>query len=377
MQRSGGTIVAKPAGPAQVGLPVQVGFRKRMGCTNQAFSLQNITEKILASGQKGCEASPWLFNLFIDSCLYDLKDYEYELRMNELTVKCLLYPYDQVILTPSMCGCRTGRASQCDGWLATVSDAPLPLHFIGGASVAHGTRPRRLKWHWSISDGSIGWHRAGAQSPTHSRARAVIAHAQPAGGGASGLNCWCSTRGGREAQLKPHTQPTAGGRTLVDADRIKAARIGDPRRRRSNRARPPTADQAIHVSDGSSHGSTCQRAMSFNLLVLSHPGSRCQSGAYAGPPASARHRACAQRRVGGAPGCEAGLTRAGGTTRSTDADDRRPPEADKRRSRRGSTHRDSAAPEAARVSEQLSSSSSRQGGLSDRREAPRSIGSQL
>ncbi|GBP60291.1 hypothetical protein EVAR_91573_1 [Eumeta japonica] len=29
------------------------------------------------------------------------------------------------------------RASQYDGWLATVSDAPLPLHFIGGASVAH------------------------------------------------------------------------------------------------------------------------------------------------------------------------------------------------------------------------------------------------
>ncbi|GBP18794.1 hypothetical protein EVAR_93222_1 [Eumeta japonica] len=33
---------------------------------------------------------------------------------------------------------------------------------------------------------------------------------------------------GRKAQLKLHTQPTAGGRTLVDADRIKAARIGDP-----------------------------------------------------------------------------------------------------------------------------------------------------
>ncbi|GBP89868.1 hypothetical protein EVAR_65757_1 [Eumeta japonica] len=29
------------------------------------------------------------------------------------------------------------RASHYDGWLATVSDAPLPLHFIGGASVAH------------------------------------------------------------------------------------------------------------------------------------------------------------------------------------------------------------------------------------------------
>ncbi|GBP34946.1 hypothetical protein EVAR_28411_1 [Eumeta japonica] len=34
--------------------------------------------------------------------------------------------------------------------------------------------------------------------------------------------------GGREAQFKLDTQPTAGGRTLVDADRIKAARIGDP-----------------------------------------------------------------------------------------------------------------------------------------------------
>ncbi|GBP19836.1 hypothetical protein EVAR_75129_1 [Eumeta japonica] len=29
------------------------------------------------------------------------------------------------------------RASQDDGWLATVSDAPLPPYFIGGASVAH------------------------------------------------------------------------------------------------------------------------------------------------------------------------------------------------------------------------------------------------
>ncbi|GBP56400.1 hypothetical protein EVAR_32270_1 [Eumeta japonica] len=34
--------------------------------------------------------------------------------------------------------------------------------------------------------------------------------------------------GGREAQIKLHTQPTAEGRTLVDADRIKAARIDDP-----------------------------------------------------------------------------------------------------------------------------------------------------
>ncbi|GBP37694.1 hypothetical protein EVAR_23743_1 [Eumeta japonica] len=33
------------------------------------------------------------------------------------------------------------RALQGDGWLATVSDAPLPLHFIGGASVAHSSAP--------------------------------------------------------------------------------------------------------------------------------------------------------------------------------------------------------------------------------------------
>ncbi|GBP53948.1 hypothetical protein EVAR_96626_1 [Eumeta japonica] len=38
---------------------------------------------------------------------------------------------------------------------------------------------------------------------------------------------------------------------------------------RSNRARLPTADQAIHASDGSSQGSTCQRAASFYLFALS------------------------------------------------------------------------------------------------------------
>ncbi|GBP64860.1 Fatty acid synthase [Eumeta japonica] len=110
--------------------------------------------------------------------------------------------------------------------------------------------------------------------------------------------------GGREAQLKPHTQPTAGGRTLVNADRIKATRIGDPRRPRSNRARPPTADQAIHASDGSSQGSTCQRAASFNLFSSLCPLSWCRSGAYAGPPAGARVIAHALNGGWGAPGCE-------------------------------------------------------------------------
>ncbi|GBP76017.1 hypothetical protein EVAR_51881_1 [Eumeta japonica] len=50
--------------------------------------------------QTGCVTSPWLFNLFMDSCLYDLKEYECGLRMDELSAKCLQYADDQVILTP-------------------------------------------------------------------------------------------------------------------------------------------------------------------------------------------------------------------------------------------------------------------------------------
>ncbi|GBP94913.1 hypothetical protein EVAR_100631_1 [Eumeta japonica] len=51
------------------------------------------------------------------------------------------------------------RALQCDGWLATVSDAPLPLHFIGGASVAHDTEqpspqltPARRSSKWDAAE---------------------------------------------------------------------------------------------------------------------------------------------------------------------------------------------------------------------------------
>ncbi|GBP31199.1 hypothetical protein EVAR_21637_1 [Eumeta japonica] len=39
----------------------------------------------------------------IHSCLYDLKEYECGLRMDELSVKCLLYANDQVILAASAC----------------------------------------------------------------------------------------------------------------------------------------------------------------------------------------------------------------------------------------------------------------------------------
>ncbi|GBP32533.1 hypothetical protein EVAR_23944_1 [Eumeta japonica] len=123
-----------------------------------------------------------------------------------------------------------------------------------------GTRSRRLRWQWSL-DPLIDILPEPSPRPTR---RAVIVQA-PAGGGGLRRKL-VFDEGWREAQLKLDTQPTAGGRTLVDADRIKAARIGDPRWRRSDRAHLPTADQAIHASDGSSQGSTCQRAVSFNLF---------------------------------------------------------------------------------------------------------------
>ncbi|GBP11772.1 Negative elongation factor D [Eumeta japonica] len=53
---------------------------------------------------QGCATSPLLFNLFMDSCLYDLKEHECGLTMDELSVKCLLYAEDQVILASWACG---------------------------------------------------------------------------------------------------------------------------------------------------------------------------------------------------------------------------------------------------------------------------------
>lgn len=51
--------------------------------------------------RQGCVASPWLFNLFMDSCLNDLKERECGLKLGELLIKCLLYADDQVILASS------------------------------------------------------------------------------------------------------------------------------------------------------------------------------------------------------------------------------------------------------------------------------------
>lgn len=48
--------------------------------------------------RQGCVASPWLYNLFVASCLRDLKYSELGLRMGELSIKCLLNADDLVVL---------------------------------------------------------------------------------------------------------------------------------------------------------------------------------------------------------------------------------------------------------------------------------------
>ncbi|GBP73886.1 hypothetical protein EVAR_82715_1 [Eumeta japonica] len=54
--------------------------------------------------RQGCVASLWLFILLMDNCLYDLKENERGLRMDEQSAKCLLYADDQVFRVPSACG---------------------------------------------------------------------------------------------------------------------------------------------------------------------------------------------------------------------------------------------------------------------------------
>ncbi|GBP52607.1 hypothetical protein EVAR_35797_1 [Eumeta japonica] len=161
--------------------------------------------------------------------------------------------------------------------------------------------------------------------------------------------------GGREAQNKLHTQPTAGGRTLVDADRIKAARIGDPlgvdltervcRPLIRLSTHPPAAARAVRVSEPRPSTSSFCPILGRDVNPVD------EGGAQLNP----RLQATVARRI--------------------------PMNAD--RVEAALTGDPAAAAEAARVSEPLpsssssSSSGSRQGGLSDRRGALRSIGSQL
>ncbi|GBP91983.1 hypothetical protein EVAR_59377_1 [Eumeta japonica] len=60
-----------------------------------------------------CVASPCLFNLLMDSCLYDLKEYECRLRMDELSVECLLYADDRKSLLCRRAGCRRCGQQEC------------------------------------------------------------------------------------------------------------------------------------------------------------------------------------------------------------------------------------------------------------------------
>ncbi|GBP40556.1 hypothetical protein EVAR_7555_1 [Eumeta japonica] len=90
---------------------------------------------------------------------------------------------------------------------------------------------------------------------------------------------------GREAQLKLHTQPTAGGRTLVGADRIKAARIGDPLGvDLTERACRPLIRLSTHQMAAARAVRVSEPRPSTSSFC---PGSRCQSGTYAEPPAGA------------------------------------------------------------------------------------------
>ncbi|GBP46133.1 hypothetical protein EVAR_26578_1 [Eumeta japonica] len=241
------------------------------------------------------------------------------------------------------------RASQFDGWLATVSDAPLPLHFIGGASVAHVSC---IHFNWGgvsmhficICIGSLA---RGSSSPFlfmgvgTGRRTYILPHARASSrrgydpDGSSGN----VDEGGREAQPELHMQPTAGGRTLGDADRIKAARIGNPLgvdlTERACRSlirlstHPTAAARIARVSEPRpSTSSFCPR-------------SRCQSGAYAEPPAGARIAAHAQPQVEGASGSMVGTQRGWeeGAAQAAHAADRWWSDAGGRRPDQGGTHR--------------------------------------
>ncbi|GBP62362.1 hypothetical protein EVAR_47247_1 [Eumeta japonica] len=53
--------------------------------------------------QTGIYSFTVLFNLFLDCCLHNLKEYECGLRMDVPVLKCVLYADDQTILAPSAC----------------------------------------------------------------------------------------------------------------------------------------------------------------------------------------------------------------------------------------------------------------------------------
>ncbi|GBP75004.1 hypothetical protein EVAR_82422_1 [Eumeta japonica] len=90
------------------------------------------------------------------------------------------------------------RALQDDGWLATVSDAPLPLHFIGGASVAHVSC---IHFNW----GGVAMHLIYICIVRHALARSWGFHTLILGAG-TGRRTYCCLMPGR--LLVGDTTPT-------------------------------------------------------------------------------------------------------------------------------------------------------------------------
>ncbi|GBP75993.1 hypothetical protein EVAR_55900_1 [Eumeta japonica] len=60
-------------------------------------------DRDFASVRQRCMSPQWSFNTCMDICLYDLKEYEYGLRMDKLFVKCFVYADHKVILELSAC----------------------------------------------------------------------------------------------------------------------------------------------------------------------------------------------------------------------------------------------------------------------------------
>ncbi|GBP47205.1 hypothetical protein EVAR_38317_1 [Eumeta japonica] len=143
-------------------------------------------------------------------------------------------------------------------------------------------------------------------SPHRPRARAYRACAAGRWRGASGLVDWFSTRVRGSSSCTRSRLPVV--RTLVGADRIRRARIGDP-------AEPHPSTSSFCPILGRDVNP---------VPTPGHPRAR----------ASPRMRSALVEGTGLRKCVDEGGGR--GTTRSTHADDRRPPEADERRPRRGS-----------------------------------------
>ncbi|GBP78736.1 hypothetical protein EVAR_54547_1 [Eumeta japonica] len=108
-----------------------------------------------------CVAPPWLFNLFIDSSLYYLKKFKYGLRIDELSIKCLLYANDQVILASSAWGLHVTVTKINDYDKKERSKPPSTpeggmLRCFGHLERMNENRLRKQIYKANVCDGKIG-----------------------------------------------------------------------------------------------------------------------------------------------------------------------------------------------------------------------------